>query len=663
MKIKTFAILLCGVAMVAGAVSSGGLIYSYYKTKEADAASQYSWTAVNGDQNKFGNTSGTATLGGITWNYTQGSTTYKGWQNGYIQLGSGSGSNGAFTLTADLPESYGSAISQISVISSSYKASKSLSIKVGDEVLVNNIATAEWTDYSTITTGPINPAKSGTIEISWTAGSRALYLKQITIVGADLPTNFVTDLSVDPTSISYKTTDTLQASDFDVSVTKNGAAGTSSDYTAKIGTGEGDSFVGRDIVWGTTQPTIDDETIQFKSKHPQSAENLTYLTADVLIDVTPVVLTSIEISGDLTKTNYITTDSWDPTGLVVTGTFDDSTTGDVTGGVVWSYDPATPNITSITSVEITATIGVLSDQVTKTVTVSEAPAPTSFTLITSVSELTQGMKIVIAGTNNGTTYAMSATQNTNNRNAIESGVYVDTIFPGEGSAEFTLGITTKESATVYTFHDDNGFIYAASSSNNYLRSQETLDDNGKWAITFTSGVPSIVAQGTYTRNIMRFNYNNGSPLFSAYASGQTAVALYGLPASASSDAEVVDAFVSDYMHPEIDYSNSSNTGMCLGPTGYYALAKAAFNSLTNSQRTLFVNDEAYALPLGRLITWAAANGEELDLTEYLLIGARSINPLQMFNQTNYGVLIALSSLTSFLGLFGLLYLTKKKQKE
>ena len=66
--------------------------------------------------------------------------------------------------------------------------------------------------------------------------------------------NVVTSLSATPTSKSYSIADILQARDFTVSVTKNGTAGPSADYTAKIGTGTGAGFSGSLISWGRPNP-------------------------------------------------------------------------------------------------------------------------------------------------------------------------------------------------------------------------------------------------------------------------------------------------------------------------------------------------------------------------------------------------------------------------
>ena len=58
--------------------------------------------------------------------------------------------------------------------------------------------------------------------------------------------------------------------------------------------------------------------------------------------------------------------------------------------------------------------------------------------------------------------------------------------------------------------------------------KDVLDDNGKWAITINAnGVASIIAQGANKNNNLK--WNNSSPRFSCYRSGQKAVSIYKRP--------------------------------------------------------------------------------------------------------------------------------------
>ena len=84
------------------------------------------------------------------------------------------------------------------------------------------------------------------------------------------------------------------------------------------------------------------------------------------------VLKSIAISGEATKTTYTEGEAFDPTGLVVTATYDDESTEVVTGRVEWTFNPETLTL-GTNEVKATATYGEMTASNTFTVTVTEAP--------------------------------------------------------------------------------------------------------------------------------------------------------------------------------------------------------------------------------------------------------------------------------------------------
>lgn len=92
-------------------------------------------------------------------------------------------------------------------------------------------------------------------------------------------------------------------------------------------------------------------------------------------------LKSLAISGNATKKVYNDGEEFDPTGLVVTGTYDDASTAAITEGITWTKTPATLAVGN-TSCSVTATVnGVTSPayevtglSVTKTISLSIDPA-------------------------------------------------------------------------------------------------------------------------------------------------------------------------------------------------------------------------------------------------------------------------------------------------
>ena len=148
-----------------------------------------------------------------------------------------------------------------------------------------------------------------------------------------------------------------------------------------------------------------------------------------------------------------------------------------------------------------------------------APFAQQYYLVTSTNQLVSGRTYLIVNTAAGK--ALSTTQNNNNRAAtgvtITDGV-IGTI--SDAVCELTLGAEGSN----WTFFDANwgtngGYLYASSSGSNYLKTQATNDANGQWSVSIDSyGTATIVAQGSNSRNNLRYNPNGSSPIFSCYAS-------------------------------------------------------------------------------------------------------------------------------------------------
>lgn len=144
-----------------------------------------------------------------------------------------------------------------------------------------------------------------------------------------------------------------------------------------------------------------------------------------------------------------------------------------------------------------------------------------FELVTDASTLQAGDAIIIAAAK--ANVAMLAAQDSNNRKAgavSKENNYI--MYPDATIQVFTL----EGSAGAWEFNTGNGYIYAASSGSNYLKTQITNNDNGKWNIIIDSAGTTMTAIGNNTRNALR--YNSTSTLFSCYSSNTTqeAISLY-----------------------------------------------------------------------------------------------------------------------------------------
>ena len=186
--------------------------------------------------------------------------------------------------------------------------------------------------------------------------------------------------------------------------------------------------------------------------------------------------------------------------------------------------------------------------ISATVTEYVAPVLANYTLATSI---TSGKRYVIASGTNGDVQVM-AEQKSNNRGAVNATI-TDGILAVSEDCEFVIA----GDADGYTIYDESvestGYLYAASSGSNHLKTEAELDENGNgiWSITFgEGGVASVVAQGTYTRNVMQ--YNSGSSLFACYSSdSQSPVYLF----EKVEDTETVSVTIGDAGYATLFYSN------------------------------------------------------------------------------------------------------------
>lgn len=151
---------------------------------------------------------------------------------------------------------------------------------------------------------------------------------------------------------------------------------------------------------------------------------------------------------------------------------------------------------------------------------------TKYTLVEGIADLYSGATYLIVG---GETYAMGE-QKTNNRAAVS-------VVDNEGviTIDNTIDaypVVIEETAGGYLIKDirNNGYLYNKLSDKNYLLNEAEADEYAVWSIAIDDGVASISNVKNTSRGQMRFNPNNGSPLFAAYATtstaGSPALALY-----------------------------------------------------------------------------------------------------------------------------------------
>jgi len=156
---------------------------------------------------------------------------------------------------------------------------------------------------------------------------------------------------------------------------------------------------------------------------------------------------------------------------------------------------------------------------------------TEFDLVTDVNDLADGDEIIILDEDNEV--ALSTTQNSGNRSGIGSGASIWTI---SGTTVTVISPSVQVltispgdiESSYWQFNTGSGYLYAAASGSNQLKTQVTNDEDGEWEINInSSGVASIVATGSSNRNVMQMNPNSGNPIFACYSTAsQTDLRIY-----------------------------------------------------------------------------------------------------------------------------------------
>ena len=145
----------------------------------------------------------------------------------------------------------------------------------------------------------------------------------------------------------------------------------------------------------------------------------------------------------------------------------------------------------------------------------------TYSLVTDASTLKIGDTIILG--NIDAKVALSTTQNKNNRGIVDISLDENKVASYVSELqEITLEKGIKDNT--WAFNVGDGYLYAASSSDNYLKTEKTLSDNSSWTISISNNNATIKAQGTNTRNLLK--YNSRSKLFSCYTSGQNDVNIF-----------------------------------------------------------------------------------------------------------------------------------------
>ena len=208
--------------------------------------------------------------------------------------------------------------------------------------------------------------------------------------------------------------------------------------------------------------------------------------------------------------------------------------------------------------------------------------PVTATLVTDVADLAAGDKVVVVAKDYD--YALGTNQKTNNREAVSVTKNGNAV-----TVDDTVQVLTLEAGLTdgtLALNTGSGYLYAASSSKNYLKTEAALTGNSSWKVEIAAdGTATIKAQGEYTRNWMRYNPNNGTPLFACYGSGQQDICIYKVEAAEADPYPDIDKKYSVYepvAEPQdgdtvLLYNPGYGAALSSEPQATYYLKTAALN--------------------------------------------------------------------------------------
>lgn len=174
----------------------------------------WTWTAASEDLGT--KTSYSATLNKKAWTVTRSKVVYTGFLSSCIQLGSKSGAE-TVTLTSN---AFTGTVKSVAVECSSYNGAHTVDITVGGTSYASGVSTDSWQTVGTVSG---RGTSSGEIVIKFKDGSRALYIKSISITyegGSDpvkLTTPSVTCSSKTENSLTFSWDEVANASGYQVS--------------------------------------------------------------------------------------------------------------------------------------------------------------------------------------------------------------------------------------------------------------------------------------------------------------------------------------------------------------------------------------------------------------------------------------------------------------
>lgn len=223
-------------------------------------------------------------------------------------------------------------------------------------------------------------------------------------------------------------------------------------------------------------------------------------------------LKSLAISGTPKKTTYNVGEEFDPTGLLVTGTYEDNTTATITNGITWTKNPETMSLGN-TSCTVTASVGEVKSEpfvvnglkVVRTISLSIDPTTSTVVKAPVNVTLTAPKGATVYYTTNGDEPTTSSTKYTTPFDVTVSGTTVKALAVAEGAENVTAEATYTIKPDQPVFSDESKTFKDAFDVT--LSLPETTDATSK--IHYAIGAKATAESPVYEKPINISAENDG----------------------------------------------------------------------------------------------------------------------------------------------------------
>lgn len=255
-----------------------------------------------------------------------------------------------------------------------------------------------------------------------------------------------------------------------------------------------------------------------------------------------------------------------------------------------------------------------------------------FVLVTDVNDLVTGYEVIIV--NSGTASdnearAMSTTQNSNNRGSTPVAVSATYKVSADDNVQILALQGSSEGWYFKTVNgEQQGYLYAASNSSNYLRTEAVIDGNGnaRAFISFSnSHAATITFQGNNSHNLLQYNTSNGG-IFSCYSNTQRDVFIYQREANHITVANPVISPESGRYSSDQEVTITCET---TGATIYYTINGGAIQTYSEPFNVELNDNNTEAT----IVAWAELDGNDSKLvTVTYTFKKETVNSIAEFNE-------------------------------